>query len=365
MRIFLSAFEGVPDPRASDARHDLGELLVIAFVPGLCGSSYCAEMAAFGRAKEPLFRGFLKLKHTIPSHDTFTDVFRMIDPRALDAAFGKVLADVAAFLQDGDVIAIDGKVLRRARDKSEGARTRMTVSPLSRTAASDAGHRSRGSRRGTRGCDRSPGSDRPAREGRDRRRSPLQSPHGRDHQRPRRRLVPGPEGQPAVASVRCTRMLRRQGRPRHQATTEESSHGRRETRTATVVSAKSLADHHEFPELKAFGRIEATREVDRNVSSETRWFALSWQPEPNILLAIVRDHRGIENALHWQLDVSFSADTAADRKDNAKGNIAVLRRRALDVVRQDTSKSSLSIKLKRAGWDEGCLRSILANRAKA
>ena len=153
--------------------------------------------------------------------------------------------------------------------------------------------------------------------------------------------------------------------PRHQATTEESGHGRRETCTATVVSAKSLADHHEFPGLKAFGRIEATREVDGNVSSETRWFALSWQPEPDILLAIVRDHWGIENALHWQLDVSFREDAARNRKDNAPGNIAVLRRRALDVVRQDTSKSSLSIKLKRAGWDEGFLRSILANIAKA
>lgn len=128
MQIFLSAFEDVPDQRASNARHDLAELLVIAFVSVLCGTSSCAEMAAFGRAKEHLFRDFLKLKHSIPSHDTFTDVFRMINPKALDAAFGKVLADVAALLKDGDVIAIDGKALRGARDKSEGARTRMMVS---------------------------------------------------------------------------------------------------------------------------------------------------------------------------------------------------------------------------------------------
>jgi len=108
MQIFLSAFEAIPDPRASNARYDLGELLVIAFVSVLCGSSSCAEMAAFGRAKEHIFRDFLRLKHAIPSHDTFSDVFRMIDPKALDAAFGKVLADVAALMKDGDVIAIDG-----------------------------------------------------------------------------------------------------------------------------------------------------------------------------------------------------------------------------------------------------------------
>ena len=78
-----------------------------------------------------------------------------------------------------------------------------------------------------------------------------------------------------------------------------------------------------------------------------------------MLPATVRAHWAIENVLHWQLDVSFREDAARNRKDNAPGNIAVLRRRALDVVRQDTSKGSLSIKLKRAGWDEGFLRSIL------
>jgi predicted transposase YbfD/YdcC len=117
--------------------------------------------------------------------------------------------------------------------------------------------------------------------------------------------------------------------------------------------------------LKAFGRIDASREVDGKVTSETRYFALSWMPTPDILLATVRYHWLIENALHWRLDVSFREDAARNRKDNAPGNIAVLRRRALDVVRQDKSKSSLSIKLKRAGWDDAFLHSILSNIAEA
>jgi len=100
MQIFLSAFDAIPDPRAKNVRHDLGELLAIAFVSVLCGSVSCAEMAAYGRAKESVFRGFLKLKHAIPSHDTLSEVFWMIDPRALDAAFGKVLAQVAALLRE-------------------------------------------------------------------------------------------------------------------------------------------------------------------------------------------------------------------------------------------------------------------------
>ena len=76
---------------------------------------------------------------------------------------------------------------------------------------------------------------------------------------------------------------------------------------------------------------------------------------------MVRDHWAIENALHWQLDVSFREDAARNRKDNAPGTIAVLRRRALDVVRRDTSNLSLSIKLKRAGWDDEFLRQVLQN----
>lgn len=76
-------------------------------------------------------------------------------------------------------------------------------------------------------------------------------------------------------------------------------------------------------------------------------------------MATVRAHWSIEIALHWQLEISFHEDAARNRKDNARGNIAVLRRRALDVVRQDPSKKSLSIKLKRAGWDEAFLCSIL------
>ena len=72
MQIFLYAFEDVPDPRADNARHDLGELLVVAFVAILCGATSCAEMAAFGRSKERVFRTFLRLRHAVPSHDTFS-----------------------------------------------------------------------------------------------------------------------------------------------------------------------------------------------------------------------------------------------------------------------------------------------------
>jgi len=148
--------------------------------------------------------------------------------------------------------------------------------------------------------------------------------------------------------------------PDHPVTCQqEVGHGRKETRTGLVVSAKGLAKHHEFPGLKAFGRIESSREMDGKVQTSTRYFALSWMPVPEVFMATVRAHWGIEKALHWQLDVSFREDAARNRKDNGPANIAILRRRALDVARRDTSKGSLSIKLKRAGWDDAFLLNLL------
>ncbi|MCA3442641.1 MAG: transposase family protein [Rhodobacter sp.] len=127
MDIFLAAFDDIRDPRADNARHDLCDLPVAGFVAVHCGASSCAEMAEFGREKEHVFRGFLKPRHSIPSQDTVFTVVRMIDPKALDAAFDRVLAQIAVPPGNGDVIVIDGKALRDARDPGQSARSRMMV----------------------------------------------------------------------------------------------------------------------------------------------------------------------------------------------------------------------------------------------
>ena len=132
-----------------------------------------------------------------------------------------------------------------------------------------------------------------------------------------------------------------------------------------MISAKGLAEHHDFPGLRAFRRIESRRETGGTIQTETRHFALSWMPAPEIFMATVRAHWETLNALHWQLDVSFREDAARNRKDHGPANIAILRRRALDLARRDTSKESLSIKLKRAGWSDAFLLSLLNQLAGA
>jgi predicted transposase YbfD/YdcC len=149
-------------------------------------------------------------------------------------------------------------------------------------------------------------------------------------------------------------------KPPPTAKTEAMAHGRIETRVGVVVEAKGLAEHHDFQGLKAFGRVTATRTIDGKTSTDVRIFALSRKLSPEKLLETARAHWQIENALHWQLDVSFGEDAQRNRKDNGPANIAVLRRRALDVARLDQSKGSLTIKLKRAGWNDEFMLKLLS-----
>ena len=135
--------------------------------------------------------------------------------------------------------------------------------------------------------------------------------------------MPGGDGQPGELLPDARSCFGKLSSDHPAARQQEAGHGRKETRTGTVVSAKGLAEHHDFPRLQAFGRIESRRETDGKVQTETRHFALSWMPAPEVFMATVRAHWAIENALHWQLDVSFREDAARNRKDNGPANIAM------------------------------------------
>jgi len=88
MERFAECFSQTPDPRAENALHDLTELLFIALLATLCGAKGCCDIALFARTKEGLLRTVLKLEHGVPSHDTFSRVFRMLDPDAFEKRFG-------------------------------------------------------------------------------------------------------------------------------------------------------------------------------------------------------------------------------------------------------------------------------------
>ena len=127
MEEFVACFAEVADPRQDNVRHDLHEVLIIALCTMVCGGEDCSDMALFGEAKEPFLRQFLRLWHGIPSHDTFSRLFRRLDPAPFQAGFVRFMERFAAALPG--VVAIDGKTLRRSFDRASGK------SPLHRVHA--------------------------------------------------------------------------------------------------------------------------------------------------------------------------------------------------------------------------------------
>ena len=119
MQQFRACFAELADPRTGNAqRHDLLEILLIALAGVLAGAESCVDMAAFGRAKESFLRRFLALPGGIPSHDTFSRVFRLLDPAGFEACFGRFVAAFSARVDQ--VVAIDGKPARRSFDRCTG-----------------------------------------------------------------------------------------------------------------------------------------------------------------------------------------------------------------------------------------------------
>ena len=116
---FVACFEGLEDPRSGNAGlHDVHELLMIALCAVLCGGQGATHMAAFAVAKEPFLRSFLKLENGLPSHDTFSRLFRLPDPGQFRAAFQRFMAALSK--TDPGVVAIDGNTLRRSFDRASG-----------------------------------------------------------------------------------------------------------------------------------------------------------------------------------------------------------------------------------------------------
>jgi predicted transposase YbfD/YdcC len=140
---------------------------------------------------------------------------------------------------------------------------------------------------------------------------------------------------------------------------QDNRHGRQERRTAVVTSAKHMAVKHDFARLKTVAKITSHRGGDRPLE---RYFLLSRSYPPQDVLRIVRAHWDIENGLHWTLDVVLDEDLARNRKDNGPANLAILRRLVLNIARaHPDTKTSMRLKLKRAGWNDAFLFELLTH----
>jgi len=121
-----------------------------------------------------------------------------------------------------------------------------------------------------------------------------------------------------------------------------------------------LQDDHHWPGLKAIGKVERSRETAAKTTTETAYYLLSTALSPDRFNEVVRSHWGIENRLHWRLDVVMNEDQDRTRLGNGPNNLAVMRHMALNVMQKDATKGSLRGKFKRAGWDDTYLTKLLA-----
>ena len=355
---FYECFGEVPDPRADNAQHDLLEILFIALLASLCGAKHCSEMTEFGRAKEGLLRSVLTLAHGVPSHDTFSRLFRLLDPSAFETAFRRFTAAFAAaakLAKPKGVVAIDGKALRRAYERGHshmprvivtawGASTRMS---LASTLASGGNEAEAAVQLigllQLKGC--------------------IVTADALHCHRTMARAIVAQGGdyvlalkanQPALLRDAAAALARAPSAP---VLTEDQRHDRKEYRLAVVAPAADMARDHDFPNLAAVGRIESRRGEDPPV---IRHFLLSRRWSAERFLNTARTHWDIENGLHWTLDVSLDEDRARSRKDHAPENLAVLRRLALNIARaHPDTKTPLRRKLLRAGWDEAFLFDLI------
>lgn len=352
---FVTIFREVGDPREPNARHALPDILFVAQSATLCGAKSCVEIAEFAAERLDDLREIVPLRHGAPSHDTFSRVFRLLDPAELEGALRGFVAAIRASLglaAPSGVVAVDAKALRRAYEKGRAHLPPMMVSvwdaetrlAIASTLAPD-----RGEVAATlavlksltlKGCTVTadalhchPAMAEAVLATKAQYALGLKANHGP-------LFAAAERGFAAAADLAFFE-------------TRERTHGRGEWRRASVLPVSRLPGAPTFPGLKAIGRIESERTGgEGKTETRVRYFALSKRLTPARLAEVVRSHWGIENELHWTLDVVFHEDDARTRKDNAPQNLAVIRRIAQNILRAHPLDKPMASKMRKANWNK-------------
>lgn len=357
---FDACFAELRDPRSAGAkRHDLLETLMIALCAILSGGQSAVDMAVFAEAKQDFLGRFLQLKNGVPSHDTFSRLFRQLDPDQFRAGFRKFVARFGE--SGGGVIAIDGKTLRRTSDPR---RVRSALHMISAWCcdkrlvlaqiATDA--KSRESAAVLKLLDFLSLKD------------TIITADALNCQREIARRIVERGGDYVLALKGNHRALHADvgqllEHPMYDAdkhTTVGNEHGRIETRTSLVsTEVEALQKRHRWPALTAVGKVTRRRDTATKSTNETAYYLLSAALSPQRLGHVARAHWGVENRLHWVLNTVMNEDQARNRNDNSAYNQAILRHMALNLMQKDRSSVSLRSKFNLAGWKDEFLAKLL------
>jgi predicted transposase YbfD/YdcC len=369
-------FSILADPRLNRTRdHELMDVLVIGLCCVICGGESFYDMEHFGNAKLDWFKTFLKLPNGVPSHDTFNRVFCALDPRQFLDCFLSWTQSVRAAIP-GEIVALDGKALRRAIDAGSGPRcivsawaednglvlgqlevdgksNEITAVPQLLRALELSGCIVT---LDAMGCQKKIAKE--IREADADYVLALKGNQGVVHEEVRAFL------DQAVAQKKKPRSP---GAPVPKAAamlaefeTVEKEHGRMETRRYYVSDQLGWFEGAaEWEGLRTVGMVEATREIKGQVSVERRYYLSSLPLNAREFARAVRGHWGIENKLHWVMDVVFGEDQSRARAGYAAQNLALLRRLALNLLKREKKNRSVRGKQKDAGWNNAYLLKVL------
>lgn len=358
----------VSDPRVERSKlHLLLDILVIAICAVICGADTWVEMEAYGRAKEQWRRRFLLLPHGIPSHDTFARVLARLKPEELQQCFLRWMQAVSE-VTHGEVVAIDGKTLRRSFDRAAGKGAIHMVSAWASANRVVLGQQQVDEKANeitaipallrlldlkgcivtldAMGCQKA--IARTIVEQEADYVLTLKANHSRLYEEVQQFFRGAQQRQ--FADV-----------PHGYHHTLEEKHGRIDERRYWVVSDLSwLNARKDWTGLRSLGMVERQRTLQGKTTVEVRYYLTSLAGSGQQFGDAVRTHWSIENGLHWVLDVAFQEDQSRLRRDNAAENFAVLRHLALSLLRQEqTCPNGIKVKRLKAAWDDEYLTRVL------
>jgi predicted transposase YbfD/YdcC/predicted DNA-binding protein (UPF0251 family) len=368
----LRAFAELEDPRMDRTKkHSLGDLLTIAICAVICGADGWTQIEQFGRCKEKWFRTFLDLPHGIPSHDTFGRVFAMLDPEAFEACFLKWITDLAT-ASAGRLIAIDGKTIRRSLDAANGKAAIHMVSAwcaanhmvLGQVATDAKSNEITAIPKLLKLLDLQGAVVTIDAAGCQKQIAKQIVDQGADYVL----QLKGNQGGLYAETVTLFDQCLRDdcyGIAYTTAATTNGGHGRIEQRRIWATSEIGwFAERGKWKKLRSLIRVEARRTIEGETSCEYRYYISSLPADdPQRLLGYIRGHWGVENNLHWCLDISFADDDRRIRTGHGAENFARLSRIALNLLKaQRKHKVGLKTKRLRAGWDNDYLLEVLTGK---
>ena len=367
----LEHFADLEDPRTRESLHRLEEVLLVAICGILSGADGWAGVALWGQTKLPWLRQFLPFENGTASHDTFGRVFALLDAAVFEHCFISWMSSVCGAFQ-GLEVAIDGKTLRRS--KSRGGKAIHMVSAFAGGLGLTLGQVKTSEKSNeitaipelldalllkgcivtidAMGCQTAIAAKIVEKE----------SDYVLAVKNNQPTLAQAIEGFFIGAESKAW-----EGVPHTFAEWIEKDHGRIETRRCWVVDDLGcLGKDHKWAQPKTLSMVEAIRKVNGVASTERRYYISSLQADAERMGTVVRGHWGVENGLHWSLDVAYGEDQARMREGNSAENFSILRRITLNLLKPDkTVKVGIKNKRLKAGWDDAYRAKILGIQAIA